>query len=62
MVAKMHLLALAWLVACCMLQHAEAEVALLLNTSALQRSGEWVQVVPATRHSFQLQCIQAPHV
>ena len=43
---KMRLLALVWLMAYCILQHARAETALLVNATAIQRSGEWVQVLP----------------
>ena len=45
---KMHLLALVWLVACCMLQHVQAETVLLVNVTSIQHSGEWVQVLPTT--------------
>ena len=42
----MRSLALVWLVACCMLQHGQAETVLLVNATAIPRSGEWVQVLP----------------
>lgn len=56
---KMHLLALVWLAACCMAQRAHAETALIVNATAIQRSGEWLQVLPSTpqaRPSISSEC------